>query len=282
MAISVQHVSKSFNGRGKAQSGTLALQDVSLDIADGEFVTFLGPSGCGKSTLLNLIAGLGKADAGTLLVDGQPVTGASQDRLMIFQEPALFPWLTVLENVEFGLNLQKRSKAEVRERALHCLQTVHLGNASNSFPHELSGGMRQRAAIARALAMDPKMLLMDEPFAALDEQTRLVLQNEVVSLWQGTGKTVLFVTHNIREAIFLADRILVFGTRPGRIKAEFRVNSPRPRQVGNPYLAELEAEIMAVLRDEIEKVARAEIDKHYQLKLALISNDPLQQMGADI
>lgn len=278
MAIDVQGVSRSFGTR----KGMPALDNVSLQIADGEFVAFLGPSGCGKSTLLNLIAGLDTPDSGRVLIDGAPVTGPAQDRLMIFQEPALFPWLTVLQNVEFGLRLQKRPKAEVRERALQFLQTVHLARFRDSLPHELSGGMRQRVALARSLAMDPRVLFMDEPFGALDEQTRTVLQNEVVSLWQGTGKTVLFVTHSIREAVFLADRVVVFATRPGRIKAEYRIHSPRPRAVGNPYLAELEAEILTVLREEIEKVARDETDDRFQLQIAVPSRDPVKQMGSDI
>ncbi len=281
MAVEIRHVSKSFDSH-KAGTATMALQDVSLTVQDGEFVALLGPSGCGKSTLLNVIAGLTRPDSGEVLVGGCPVEGTGQDRLMLFQEAALFPWLTVLQNAEFGLRLQNRSKAEIRERALHYLQTVHLGRFIHSRPHELSGGMRQRAAIARTLAMDPQMLLMDEPFAALDEQTRQVLQNEVVSLWQGTGKTVFFVTHNIREAIFLADRVMVFATRPGRIKAEFRVRTSRPRSVGNPYLAEMEAEILGILREEIEKVAQEEMDGGYKLKLPVLKQDPTQEMGSNI
>lgn len=215
MAVEIRNVNKSYETQS-AGKATTALQDVSLTVPDGEFVTFLGPSGCGKSTLLNLIAGLGRPDTGSIQVGGQPVTGPSQDRLMIFQEAALFPWLTVLQNVEFGLQMQKRPPAEVREQALHYLQTVHLGKFLHSYPHELSGGMRQRAAIARALANDPPVLVGDEPTGNLDSRTA----ESVFALFErlvSTGKTILMVTHDpdlarrTRKQITVADGEIVQG-----------------------------------------------------------------------
>jgi NitT/TauT family transport system ATP-binding protein len=221
----------------------------------------LGPSGCGKSTLLNIIAGLEKATSGEVLINGHQITGPGPDRGVVFQEPALMPWLNVLENVTFAL--KDLRKDQQQERALKYLKLVHLSKFVKAYPHELSGGMRQRVAIARALAMDPHVLLMDEPFGALDEQTRMMLHKELLAIWEQTKKTIVFVTHNIREAVQLSDRIVLMGTRPGRVIKEFEVNLPRPRSTTDPEVARLEEEIMALLGNEIEKVMREEMGDEY-------------------
>lgn len=262
MKVLVEDVTKHYyqNRRGVVN----ALKEVDLAINDGEFVCFLGPSGCGKSTLLNIIAGLEKPNQGFVRVDGQVVKSAGPERVVVFQEAALFPWLTVLENVEFGLKMLGMHKKERREIALNYLQMVHLSHFSNSYPHELSGGMKQRVAIARALSMDPKILLMDEPFAALDAQTRSLLHRELQEIWFKTKKTVVFVTHNVAEAVCLADRIFLFTARPGTIKKEFTVDIPRIREEGDLAVTHLQNEIMELLREEIEKVAKEEIGYNYQ------------------
>jgi len=263
MALLIEGVAKEYsqNKSGKIQ----ALEKVSLKIEEGEFICFLGPSGCGKSTLLNILAGLEKPSAGQVKLDNQPVKGASPERVMVFQEAALFPWLTVLENVEFGLKMLGRKPREHREIAFSYLKMVHLSNFSDSYPHELSGGMKQRVAIARALSMNPKILLMDEPFAALDAQTRSLLHKELQEIWFATKKTIVFVTHNVTEAVCLADRIFLFTARPGRIKKEFRVEIPRLREEGNLQVASLQNQIMELLKEEIEKVAQAESCFTYQV-----------------
>lgn len=279
MLVEIQQVSKQYQKTGNSFA---VLDNINLSINEGEFVSFLGPSGCGKSTLLNVIAGLDVPSGGIVRVGGEEVAAPGPDRVVVFQEAALFPWLNVLENVEFGLKMLKVSPKERRERAHQYLKLVHLSRFVNSYPHELSGGMRQRVAIARALAMDPKILLMDEPFAALDEQTRKLLHEELESIWQKTGKTIIFVTHNIREAVYLSDRIVVFATRPGRIKQEFRVPYSRPRLDGDTNLVHIENKIMDVLREEIEKVAREEIDSEYSVKKNDFLYDINRNMGSNI
>ena len=239
---------------------TAALQNIDLTIREGEFVCLVGPSGCGKSTLLSVIAGLQKANSGSALMDGKPITGPGPERAVIFQEAALFPWLTAAQNVEFALKQRIRNKKERREAAIEHLSTVHLARFADSYPHELSGGMRQRVAIARALSLNPEILLMDEPFAALDAQTRDLLLAEVQRIWQSTGKTILFVTHNVMEAVTLGDRVICMGTRPGTIKQEIAVSLPRPRAVEHPDTARLAQRIMTHLRDEIDKIAQEESD----------------------
>jgi NitT/TauT family transport system ATP-binding protein len=255
--IRLEDVSVTFTTR---QGRVSALRDVSLAISPGEFVCLVGPSGCGKSTLLNIIAGLLRADAGTIYKDERPIDGAGPDRAVIFQEAALFPWLTAAQNVEFALKPVVRHRRERRARALEQLQMVHLSRFADSYPHELSGGMRQRVAIARALAMDPDILLMDEPFAALDAQTRDLLIEEVQRLWLATHKTVVFVTHNVMEAVTLGDRVLCMGTRPGCIKQELPIRLARPRVVEDPNTARLAARIVDNLRDEIAKIVQEESD----------------------
>jgi NitT/TauT family transport system ATP-binding protein len=254
--LQLSGLSKSFTSGGER---LVALQDVNIEVKAGEFVCLVGPSGCGKSTILNLIAGLDKPDGGRLLVNGQPIGAPGPDRLMLFQEPALFPWLNVLSNVEFGLKAIGVPANERRERALHYLNLVHLHKFTNFRVHQLSGGMRQRVAIARALAINPQVLLMDEPFSALDAQTRDLLHQELQTLWQETGKTILFVTHNVREAVTLGDRVLVFTYRPGRIKAEFSTaHLPRPRSADDEGAVRLAREITAALRDEVQAAVAAE------------------------
>jgi NitT/TauT family transport system ATP-binding protein len=262
--IDIQHVSKTFEQR--TGGAFTAIDDVTLTIGRGEFVSLLGPSGCGKSTLLNLVAGFERTTQGSVKVNGQPVTGPGPDRVVVFQEHALFPWLTVLENVAFGLKQRGIGKKERHERAMEQIRTVHLSKFADRYPHELSGGMRQRAAIARALAMDPDILLMDEPFAALDEQTRLILHRELEEIWMKTRKTILFITHNIREAVVLSDRVLVMSTRPGRIKKEFAVKAARPRDPSDSVLRHVEQAIMEALADELEKVVKEEMGDEYSIK----------------
>jgi NitT/TauT family transport system ATP-binding protein len=246
--LEIRGVSKTFHGK----TGVLtALEPINLDVQAGEFVCLLGPSGCGKSTLLNIIAGLDQPSSGAVHVDGNIVTRTGTDRVMIFQNAALFPWLNVRDNVEFGLRMANLPKAQCRDTARRFLQMVNLADFERAFVHELSGGMKQRVAIARALALDPDVLLMDEPFGALDAQTRDLLHDELQNIWSATRKTVLFVTHNVREAIVLGDRVVVLSARPGRIKQEFTINLPRPRQIESYAVVDLSREIMAVMKEDV-------------------------------
>src|SRR6059036_1751250 len=231
----VDHVSKWF--RQKRQT-VHALDDVSLEVEEGEFIVIVGPSGCGKSTLLDIIAGLEKPDGGRVLADNQPVLGPGRHRLVMFQESALFPWLNVLGNVMFGLRLKPGLRnRERREVAKFFLHLVGLEKFMEANVHELSGGMKQRVALARALAPNPRVLLMDEPFAALDAMTREQLYGDIQQIWQKRRKTIIFVTHNVREAACLGDRVLLFSPHPGRIQEEFTVNLPRPRDINSVDLA---------------------------------------------
>jgi NitT/TauT family transport system ATP-binding protein len=226
--IAIEGLSKSFETQRRTSH--LALADIALDVAEGEFVSILGPSGCGKSTLLYIVGGFVQPTAGTIAVRGAPVTGPGPDRGPVFQEFALFPWKTVLGNVMYGLIEQGvgRPEAEAKARALIAL--VHLEGYENFYPKELSGGMKQRVAIARTLAYGPSILLMDEPFGALDAHTRTGLQNELLEIWERDRKTVLFVTHSVEEAVFLSDRVVVLTRAPGRIKAIVAIDLPRPRR----------------------------------------------------
>jgi NitT/TauT family transport system ATP-binding protein len=239
----------------------LALDRINLQVRAGEFVCIVGPSGCGKSTLLHLIAGLHQQTSGQILVDGKPVQGTGTDRILIFQEHGLFPWLTVGQNVEFGMKMKGVSRAEREEKTRYYLQLVHLGKFKGSYIHQLSGGMRQRVAIARALATEPDILLMDEPFAALDAQTRDLLHDELERIWSETGRTIIFVTHNVREAIRLGDRVVLLTFRPGRVKNEFPVELPRPRHLEDPAVARAAREILDELRDEINRSLEAEYNE---------------------
>ena len=240
-------VSHSFVGHGAAVQ---VLQDVDLEIAAGEFVCLLGPSGCGKSTLLNAAAGFVQPAAGSVSFAGAPVNGPSPQRGMVFQEYALLPWMSVADNVAFGLEARGEPRATVQARVAQLLQRLRLSEFAARWPRDLSGGMRQRVAIARVLALDPPCLLMDEPFGALDALTRRSLQDELLQLWAELGKTVLFVTHSIEEAVLLADRIVVMTHRPGRVKRDCQVALPRPRDPVDPAFNALKQEIGALVMAE--------------------------------
>ena len=276
MRISIEGVSKEFNTRsGKV----LALEKTSLEIKSGEFACFVGPSGCGKTTLLNMVAGLETPTHGTVRKNGELVTGPGSDRVVIFQEAALFPWLNVIQNVEFGLVHRMEAKKR-HDIARTFLNLVHLSRFEKSYIHELSGGMRSRVALARALALNPSVLLMDEPFAALDAQTRGLLHEELQDIWLRSRQTILFVTHNVREAVRLGDRVLVFSARPGHIKKEFGIDVPRPRdlKVDGPWQTRYINLIQEELREEIEKVLREEVDQTWTLK----KTDFLRPAGVDL
>jgi NitT/TauT family transport system ATP-binding protein len=256
--VSLRHVGKSYVQR----SGQLvqAIDDVSLDLEHGEFVCLIGPSGCGKSTLLNLVAGLDRPDTGEVLVDGHPVRMPGPDRAVLFQEPSLFPWMSVVRNVEFALELAGAPRAERRDTAMDWLGKVHLTRFANAQPHELSPGMRQRAALARALACRPSVLLADEPFGALDAQAREILQRELQNVWLETRNTFLFVTHNVREAVFLADRVILMSSRPGTLVAEHRISSPRPRDLDDVLLARVAADVHDQVLGEVGRGAETAAD----------------------
>jgi len=242
-------------------SRTHALQNIDLEIEQGEFVCIVGPSGCGKSTLLHLLAGLDRPTTGEVMVDGTPVTGPGTDRILLFQELGLFPWLTVRQNVEFGMKMAGISKEERTERSKFFLRMVHLSHFEDHYIHQLSGGMKQRVALARSLTLKPKILLMDEPFAALDAQTRDLLHDELERVWKEAAPTVVFVTHNVREAVRLGDRVLLMSFRPGRIKKEFEIDLPRPRHVEDSDVAQLSKEILGQLREEIDRSFNAEYSR---------------------
>lgn len=245
----VDGVSKTFRSRGGVVK---ALDDVSLTIGEGEFVCLVGPSGCGKSTLLNIIAGLEKPDTGSVTADGQAVGGPGRDRMVLFQEHALFPWLDVFGNVLFSLGLKPGlTTPERRDIARYYLKLVGLERFERSSVHELSGGMKQRVALARALAPNPRVLLMDEPFAALDALTREQLYGDIQRIWHERRKTIIFVTHNVREAACLGDRVVLFSPNPGRIREEFRVSLPRPRDINSVDLAGHATQIMRALKGHI-------------------------------
>jgi NitT/TauT family transport system ATP-binding protein len=242
VTVRISHVTKVFSGGG---ASVTALDDISLSVAQGEFVCLLGASGCGKSTLLNLVAGLDTPTRGEVERVGQPS--------FMFQEAALFPWLSVERNVEMPLKLHKVPKVQRRAKVAELLELVQLTGFADRQPHELSGGMRQRVALARALAHDAEVLLMDEPFGALDAMTRDIMHDEIERIWQATGRTILFVTHNVREAARLGDRIVLLTSRPGRVAEEFTVDIPRPRRIEDPDVAALAARITTRLREEVAR-----------------------------
>jgi NitT/TauT family transport system ATP-binding protein len=244
--LAIDRVSKWFR-EGVVQ--THAIDDVSFSVDEGEFVCLVGPSGCGKSTLLNMIAGLESADKGTVSTDGKKVSGPGRERMMMFQESALFPWLDVLGNVMFGLKLKPNlTNAERTEVARYYIKLVGLERYERSNIHELSGGMKQRVALARSLAPNPRVLLMDEPFAALDAMTREQLYGDLQAIWAGRKKTIVFVTHNVREAVCLGDRVILFSPNPGRVREQFRITLPRPRDINSPDLAAHAMEITRALK----------------------------------
>src|SRR5947207_6716742 len=244
--LAINNVSRSFQS---ASGKVLALDRVSLNVAEAEFVCLVGASGCGKSTLLNIIAGLEKPDSGEVLADGKPVTAPGRERLVMFQEPALFPWLTVFGNVLFGLNLKPNlSRKDRHDVAKYYLELVGLSRFERANIHELSGGMKQRVSLARALAPNPRVLLMDEPFAALDALTREQLYGDIQEIWKARRKTIVFVTHNVREGACLGDRVLLFSPHPGRIQEEFAVELPRPRDINSVDLAAYATRITKALK----------------------------------
>ena len=261
--LSVRGVTKTFPSvRGEP---LLALDDVSFDVARGEFVCLLGPSACGKSTVLNILAGLERPDHGEVLLDGTPVRGPGPDRALLFQDPALFPWMSVRANVEFALRMIDVPSEEWRAQAMAWLSKVHLTRFADAQPHELSGGMRQRAALARALAARPSVLLADEPFGALDAQAREILQVEVQRVWAETRTTLVFVTHNVREAALLADRVLLMSASPGTLLEEYRIVAPRPRRLEDALVARVVTDIHDQLDREVKKVAARETGEHLGL-----------------
>jgi ABC-type nitrate/sulfonate/bicarbonate transport system ATPase subunit len=251
--IEIRNVGKTF---GKGNGRVVALESVNLDIREGEFTVLIGPSGCGKSTLLYLLAGFENPTEGQILLDGTPVDRPGPDRGFVFQDYALFPWKTVLGNVMFGLINNGWGKKEAQEIALEYIDLVNLNGFEHAYPHTLSGGMKQRVGIARALAYEPKVLLMDEPFGALDAQTRKYMQRELVEIWEKAKKTVVFITHSVIEAVFLADRIVVMTARPGTVKGEVEVQLPRPRDyTGEAYLSVRE-NVLDLLEEEVMKEIR--------------------------
>ena len=251
MGIEIQNVNKIINS-------AVILEDINLEVKDGEFICLLGPSGCGKSTMLNLIAGLDSPTNGTLKIDGKYITKPGPDRTMMFQESALFPWLNVIDNVTFGMKLAKLDREEREKRADIYLEMVNLLNYKKYNIHQLSGGMKQRVALARALTLDSKVLLMDEPFAALDKQTKNILRDELEKIWEITKRTFIYVTHSVEEAMFFSDRIVMMSALPGRIKRIINLDIPRPRHIDNPEFVHIRSEILKELRSEVEELERFE------------------------
>jgi ABC-type nitrate/sulfonate/bicarbonate transport system ATPase subunit len=250
--IQARNVSLSF--KPKNREPVTALNNFTIEVSKGEFVSIVGPSGCGKSTFLNIVLGLIKPDTGEIRLNGTPIKGPGQERAMVFQEFGLLPWRTVAANVELGLELKGVPAAERAERATELIKLVGLTGFERHYPHELSGGMKQRVGLARALATEPEVLLMDEPFAALDAQTRDLMQAELLQIWERTQKTVLFVTHSIEEAAYLSDRVIVMTARPGRTKSVLKINLPRPRDYEMRLCAEfndIKADIWNTLKDEL-------------------------------
>jgi len=271
-------ICKRFNG-----SPIAALQDVSLHCQPGEFVVVVGPSGCGKTTLLNIVAGIAHPDRGSAVLDDQPIRFPGPDRAMVFQDHGLFPWLTAQQNVEFGLRMAGVSAAERRQRSLEALHLVHLGGSGTKLVHELSGGMRQRVAIARALVMDPAVLLMDEPFAALDAQTRTLLHHQLQLLWCLTRKTVLFVTHSVGEAVRLADRVIVMHTYPGKIRKVIPVPLPHPRPFDSADINELARLVRREIEEEVNRVnADLAAEDSWRPKETADLGPPADDLGSSI
>lgn len=258
--IQIDRTSKHFyDGRGQFVE---ALKPISIDINEGDFVAIVGPSGCGKSTLLNMLGGFEQPSAGQIRVDGHVVRGPDMQRGMVFQEYALFPWLSVLDNVAFGLR-KHHARARARELALEWLDLVGLAEFAEKSPKQLSGGMKQRVAIARTFATNPKLILMDEPFGALDALTRRFLQQQLLNIWREHRKTVVFITHSVQEAVYLANRVIVFTARPGRIKRDEVVDLPYPRQVNDQTFRDVEAMIFECLDEELAKTFKLEVSDGY-------------------
>lgn len=271
--ISIQNVRRTFqvkNGKNrKKREEFVALDNFSLDVAQGSFLTIVGPSGCGKSTLLDLLAGLSHPTSGEIYIDNEKITGPALNRGIVLQGYALFPWRTIRQNIEFGLEIKKIPKAQRREISDHFIHLVGLDGFDEHYAYELSGGMKQRVAIARALAYDPEVLLMDEPFAAVDAQTREVLQEELLRIWDKTGKTIVFITHSIDEAVFLADRVAVMSSNPGTLRRVIDIDLPRPRVISearqSPQYNEYIHEIWEILHGGENAVAK---ENHFAVDTA--------------
>jgi NitT/TauT family transport system ATP-binding protein len=255
--LEARHIALEYGG--SAASRLVALADVNLTILENEFVSIVGPSGCGKTTFLSVVDGLIRATSGQILVDGKLVTRPGPDRAVVFQDSSLLPWRTVLKNVVYGLECAGVKAQEAQVRAAHFIEMVGLKGFENHFPYQLSGGMQQRVNLARALVMDPEILLMDEPFAALDAQTRELMQEELLHIWRKSGKTVLFITHQIDEAIFLSDRVIVFSARPGRVREDITIPLERPRSLKlkrDPRFHALEDRIWSLIQEDSNRAAQ--------------------------
>lgn len=257
--IKIQNIEKTFESGNKV----VALKDVNLNIKENEFAVILGPSGCGKSTLLYLLAGFEKPTSGKILLDGKKIKKPGPDRGFVFQDFALYPWKTVLKNITFGLELKGVSKQEATKQSMEYIKMVGLEGFEHAYPHTLSGGMKQRVGIARALAYHPEVLLMDEPFGALDAQTRKQMQIELEKIWEKTKKTVAFVTHSVIEAVYLADKVFVMTARPGKVKGIVEVNLPRPRNYTDKDFLKVRAKILGILESEVEKSMHQKKEPEY-------------------
>ncbi|MCC5910273.1 MAG: ABC transporter ATP-binding protein [Clostridiaceae bacterium] len=266
----------------KAYGNLEVFKAIDLSIKEGEFVSIIGPSGCGKSTLINIVAGLDSSTGGKVMIEENEVKGTNTDRVMVFQSAALFPWLNVQDNVAFGLKNICKSPQEIKEKVNDILKKVHLYKFKDKYPHQLSGGMKQRVSIARSIVMDPKILLMDEPFSALDEQTRMLLHNELQEIWMETKKTILFVTHNIREAVKLSDRVIIMGARPGGIIDDVKIQVSHPRKSTDSNLFYKEEMVFKKLKGEIEKIAREELGDAYNFEENTVSDRIGNTMGDGI
>ncbi len=252
--LEAHNISKHFTSVQDGQATQVAaIKDVSLSIDDGQFICLVGPSGCGKTTFLNILAGLDKPTEGQIVLDGRPVTETGPDRIMVFQENALFPWLKVIDNVEFGLMVKGVEKKKRNEIAMHYLEMMQLTKFADAYTYQLSGGMKQRVAIARALAIDPEVLLMDEPFAALDSQTRDLLLVELQLIWARTKKTIVFITHNIMESVCLGDKVVVFTRRPGTVKKEITIDHRRPRLPEDEELRPYHRQVLEEIKGEVSE-----------------------------
>jgi NitT/TauT family transport system ATP-binding protein len=250
--LEIKDVTKSFyRNDGKQSTLINAIENIDLAVNDGEFVCLVGPSGCGKSTLLNILAGLDNPTKGQVVLNGRSISGTGPDRIMVFQENALFPWMKVIDNVEFGLKIAKVEKIKRREIAMQYLDMMQLTKYAEAYVYQLSGGMKQRVSIARALVLDPEVLLMDEPFAALDSQTRDLLLVELQLIWAKTNKTIIFVTHNIIESVCLGDRVVVFTNRPGKIKKNIKIDYRRPRLTEDDNLKDFQRQVLYELKSEM-------------------------------
>ena len=259
--LEIKDVTKSFyRNEGKQSTLINAIENINLAVNNGEFVCLVGPSGCGKSTLLNILAGLDNPTKGQVVLNGRPITGTGPDRIMVFQENALFPWMKVIDNIEFGLKISKVEKLKRREIAMQYLDMMQLKKFAEAYVYQLSGGMKQRVSIARALVLDPEVLLMDEPFAALDSQTRDLLLVELQLIWAKTNKTIIFVTHNIIESVCLGDRVVIFTNRPGKIKKDIKIDYRRPRLTEDDNLKDFQRQILYELKSEMVHLRKEKTD----------------------